>query len=364
MAKSLLALSIIAATTFLVHASPPSLLSRGGRGSKRCPPFNNGTFVIDYFQLYPENADWDPDSCLVWIGAVWNGTVALFDPYADKVVEVLEFPGTSHTGSQHIGGVAWDPYSGLITILTDSASPWGTGGADVSGDHLIMKYNHRTKKTLWSLNITELTHEKYGGFQDVETDRRGNTYIVGTFPGTVLKVDKHGTAVTPWYVPDPLPPTTKKGFGGLAAVPGSEILLSNDGDGRIYRFDMRDKTGKPVHVPMRPEKLYTDTDAIYLPPRWGGSVLLVASNFGGIQVLRSKDKLWKTAENLGTIPSPTGGLNEGSVATAVVQVGNDPGLIYLIEGFWDVPWVPGTVAGNRTLFPFPDLTKDIERLLK
>jgi len=41
----------------------------GPRGEgKKCPPFKGGDFAIDYFQLYPENADWDGDRCVVWIG--------------------------------------------------------------------------------------------------------------------------------------------------------------------------------------------------------------------------------------------------------------------------------------------------------
>ncbi len=33
-----------------------------------CPPFNNGTFIIDQYQLYPENADWDTKKCLLYFG--------------------------------------------------------------------------------------------------------------------------------------------------------------------------------------------------------------------------------------------------------------------------------------------------------
>ncbi|KAK0725983.1 hypothetical protein B0H67DRAFT_642330 [Lasiosphaeris hirsuta] len=312
---------------------------------KKCPPFKGGDFAIDYFQLYPENADWDQDRCVVWIGCVWNATVAIYDPYARKVTQVLEIPGTSHTGSQHIGGVAWDPHTGLVTILTDSARPWETGGTDISGEHLIIKYDAVRKKTLWTLNISDLTHERYGGFQDIETDRRGNTYV----------------AVRPWYLPDPLPPTTKMGFGGLAAVPGTEILLSVDGDGRLYRFDMRDDVGKPVSVPAVPDVRYTFNDAVYLPPKYGGRVLLNSVGLDGVQVLRSQDK-WDTAENMGTIPHRTSPEHNGIVVTATVQIG-EPGSIYTNLGFWDQPWVPGTVAGNRTAFPMPDITKEIEALL-
>lgn len=32
-----------------------------------CPPFN-GTYIIDSFALYPENVDFDPVSCLLYVG--------------------------------------------------------------------------------------------------------------------------------------------------------------------------------------------------------------------------------------------------------------------------------------------------------
>ena len=257
--------------------------------------------------------------------------------------------------------MAWDPYTGLITILTDAAAAWATNGADISGEHLLIKYDAARKKTLWTLNITDLTHERYGGFQDVETDRCGNTYVVGSWPGTILRADKHGKAIKNWYVPEPLPPSTNKGFGGLAVVPGTDILLSNGADGKIYRFDMQQEVGAPVEVPMRPEVLCGFTDAAYLPPRYRGRVLLVACGTEGIQVLRSADGKWKSVEHLGMIPGRGVGPYEGGFVTAAVQVGDG---IYMVHGFGDTPWVEGTVAGNRTSFPWPDITKDVDDLLE
>jgi hypothetical protein len=102
---------------------------------------------------------------------------------------------------------------------------------------------------------------------------------------------------------------------------------------------------------------------VYLPPKYGGRVLLNAVGPDGVQVLMSKDKTWRTAENLGTIPHRTGPAYNGSVVTATVQIG-EPGSIYTILGFWDLPRVPGTVAGNRTRFPMPDITDEIENLLE
>ncbi|KAK0648080.1 hypothetical protein B0T16DRAFT_326627 [Cercophora newfieldiana] len=326
--------------------------------SDKCPPFS-GDFIINYFQLYPENADWDPARCLLWIGCVWNATVATYSPYTHKTT-VYEFPGTSHTGSVHIGGVAWDPYSpNLVTILTDSARPWDTAGADVSGEHKLIKWDAVRGKAVWEVDLTRTTGEKYGGFQDVETDRRGNTYVVGTWPGTVLRVDKTGKKVKEWYVPKPLPPTTERGIGGLAVVKGTEVLLASGPDGGLLRFDMTKELGRPVEIKIKNGRKYPLTDAAYLPDRYGGKVILVALGPDGIMVVKSDDG-WKGAEYLGTVANrPVSGL-EGGFVTAATQVGD---AIYIVNGYWDIPWVPGTVAGNRTLFPWLDITADVDRLV-
>ncbi|KAK3948411.1 hypothetical protein QBC32DRAFT_197443, partial [Pseudoneurospora amorphoporcata] len=143
-----------------------------------CPPFNKGNFTIDYFQLYPENADWDAHSCQVIFGSLWNGSVAIYDPYKDKITQVITYPGITNTGTTHIGGVARDPFTGLYTILTDPAAASATEGADLRGDHLLIKYNPLDHRTLWTVSLTTVTKERCGGFQDVETDGWGNTYVV------------------------------------------------------------------------------------------------------------------------------------------------------------------------------------------
>ncbi|KAK4175314.1 hypothetical protein QBC36DRAFT_190221 [Triangularia setosa] len=294
--------------------------------------------------------------------SLWNATVGIYDPYLDKILDVLFFPDISLTLA-HIGGVARDPYSGLISILSNSGNPWATGGADITGERQIMKYDPKKKRVLWARNMTDVSRNRYGGFQDIEHDKRGNTYIVGTYPGVIIRVDKNGKKLTEWYLHQPLSPTTRKGYSGLAVVRGTDIMLASDGDGMLYRFDLRQERGRPVSVPLSPERLHMNLDAIYLPPKYGGRVLLVADLFLGIQVLRSKDRTWRKAENLGTIPRPAmlNGLAIDGAVVAPVQMGSNS--LYMVIGNID-PFIPGMVAGNRTLFPFPDITDEVERLLK
>jgi hypothetical protein len=249
--------------------------------------------------------------------------------------------------------VAADPYTGLLTVVVDAANPFSTGGRDVSGDNFIIKYNLDTKSVLWQLNITAVTGGKYGAFQDVEHDARGNTYIVGTYPGTIMRVDPEGKAVTPWYLPETIV-TTQSGFGGLAAI--GDVLVSN-ANGQIWRFDMTAAQGSPTLIPRSPNATIGGTDAVYMPPRYNGTVLLAAENQKGVVVLRSKDKSWTSAEHLGLVPNSA---PAGFMVTAAVQIGNN--LFMVEEAFGDRP-AAGDVAGNRTVFPLLDITTQVEQLL-
>jgi hypothetical protein len=101
--------------------------------------------------------------------------VAVYDPYQDSMVDIITFDGISLNPALHLGGVAVDPLTDLVTIVVDAGAAFVTGGKDVTGDNWIIKYDPAAKKVVWRLNITEVTGGRYGGFQDVEHDMRGNT---------------------------------------------------------------------------------------------------------------------------------------------------------------------------------------------
>jgi hypothetical protein len=88
-----------------------------------------------------------------------------------------------------------------------------------------------------------------------------------------------------------------------------------------------------------------------LPPKYNNTVLLLAVPASGVEVLRSKDDLWDAAEGLGHIPNV---IPAGNV-TAVVQIGN---RIYMNEEFFG-----DAQPGNRTSFPYVDITEEVENLL-
>jgi len=221
-----------------------------------------------------------------------------------------------------------------------------TLGEDISGTNFIMQWDPDTNELLYKINLTETTQGKYGGFQDVEQDPDSNVYVVGSYPGSILKVTKDTQKVTEWYAPAEPINTTIGGLFGLAAK--DWILLGDDFTGQIWRFDMREKIGVPYPVPVTPNYTLGECDAVYLPPKYKGTVLLVAEDSRGVSVFRSKDGEWKSAEYLGLVAW----MDKTKFVTAVVQIGES---IYMNI-------LPG-IAGNETHFLFPDISEQVETLL-
>lgn len=304
--------------------------------------------------------------------ALFNASVAVFDPYKNVVTESITFPGLSGDPTLHLGPAAPDP-SGKLTILLDAAAAFSTNGQDVSGSNILIKYDFDTKQVVWQLNLTaEVTQGRFGGFQDVAHDKSENIYVVGTFPGTVLRVDKNGDGLKGWFLPDAvsLANTTVAGFGGIESIPAEDLLLvNNNADGQLYRFDSvgSSETGTPVLVP-RTDKNGTNssaplgfTDAILLPAKYKSTVLLVAEDAVGVTVLRSRDGKWTSAETLGSVSNNVPEAMGGAVP-ASVQIGSKA-LLMVEEFFVDLPLVAGTNAGNRTVFPMVDITTQVDALL-
>ncbi|GAW11440.1 hypothetical protein ANO14919_007860 [Xylariales sp. No.14919] len=358
-----------------------------------CPPFSNGTVNIAAYQLYPENVDFDEQSCLLCsretnIGSLYNASVVVYDPYKASVVSTIEFPNITRTPPFHIGGVAWDPYASRraknksadeITILVDAAAAHETAGHDVSGDNYILRWDAAAQKVLWSVNLTSVSRGRYGGPQDIEHDEQGNIFVLGTYPGTLLRVPRDGSRVDEWFIPAPRGNKTLDhevvGYTGLAAADGSTLLVTDarnrsaDG-GALYRFDMSAAKGTPTRVPISyptPSAVIRPGDAVYLPPKYANEVLLITEHDAGVSVLRSQDgkgasrrDKWQRAEFLGRIPNPPGIAANGGLVTAAVEIA---GSVFMIEEWFTDPLVPGTSAGNRTSFPLVDITAQLDALV-
>jgi hypothetical protein len=306
--------------------------------------------------LRVRSSDRQPGTSLSQHSILFNASFGIYNPYHDKL-EVIEFPDITRSVVQHLGGVGWDVHTGLVSVLINAGAAFVTNPPDVSGTNIIKKFDPRTKKFLWSLNITEVSQGHYGGFNDVTADPHGNTYVVGTFPSSIMRVKKQGTKIIPWYPPQ----TTNTSIGGYTGIASREdtIVVLDAGVGKLYRFDATAAKGTPVLIPHFPARKIEDGDGIHLPVKFGGKVLLVAEHSKGVSVLRSRDGRWEKAEHLGTVPNPPG-LPPDWIVVSTTQIGD---RLYIVNDWFADPWVPGTVAGNKTSFPMVDITAQVDRLL-
>ena len=360
MAHHILAVIILHFITFQAAlSSPPHNLPR-------CPPFPKSNFTIHQYQLYPENAFWDPENCVVYFSALFNGSLATYDPYTDST-SIVTFPGITHAPGQHTSGLHYSPSTKLLSIVINSESPFLTGGANVSGDNWLIQYDTVAKAELWRANLTAVTQGKWGGFLDVAVDTRGNSYVISQYPKSILKVSPDGE-VELWYPPQ-TNETTVRGYTGCVSLGDMMLVVGSEPDpqaesGRrseVYRFDLTRKRGKEELVHRSPHTELADTNRLKLPEAYGGTVALVSQLYVGVTVLRSRDRKWERAEYLGTITSDFPALFERILPTTV-QVG--PRNQYMVGQYFPGQIVPGTTAGNRSEWPMFDVTAQVESLLR
>ncbi|KAH7015918.1 hypothetical protein EDB80DRAFT_833154 [Ilyonectria destructans] len=316
----------------------------------------SGNKTIDAYQLYPENVDFDTRRCLLYSSVLYNATAVSWDPYRNKIVHTFETPGLSGNPLLHASGVRVDPLDRLSVIINAGAS-FDTSGQNTEGDNLLVKFDLQDNSLLWQTNLTKVTGGAYSGYQDSESDDAGNTYVLGTFPSSLIKVSADGNSAVPWYLVEPADHTIR-GFTGIARK-DDLFLVSDSTDGQLYRFDIRASKGKPVHIPLSSgdQPIGQGLDGIHLPLLYAGTVLLVSDTNKGTIVLRSSNAKCKSAENLGTIPNSS--LNDGGFTVASVQISDS---IYAVTEFFGDA-INGTLPGNRTNFPLRDITQEVENLL-
>ena len=233
-----------------------------------------------------------------------------------------------------------------------------TGGRDVSGPNYALLYNPDNKTLLYNVNLTAVAGGKYSGFQDIEQDSKGNVYVVGTFSSSIIKISPDGSKAEPWYVEQPLI-ANRSGLSGIAAT-GDILLASDNNGGKVVKFDLTKDKGTAVTVPLTPETKLGGSDAVLVPPKYNGTVFLVAVNSVGIAVIVSKDGKWDKAEYKGIVARPTSSDTKGSSITAALQISQS---IYALHEFFDAPSA-GQLAGNRTNFPLTDITAEVDALVK
>lgn len=294
-----------------------------------------------------------------YCSVVYNATVAVYDAAKNEVVDTISIPELSGNPVLHASGVQMDGPDRL-SIMINAGAAFDTEGQDISGDNFLVKYDLEKKETIFKSNLTAVSKGIYGGYQDIEHDKAGNSFVVGTFPSSIIRVNADGTETVPWYL-SPSPNKTTHGYTGLV-MSENKLIVADNLDGQLYSFDSQAEKGVPVRIPLSPrnETLGQNIDGVYMPSLHNGNVILVSDNSAGTIVLRSKDAKWESAEKIGTVPNAL--VAQGGFTVASVQIAE---RIYSVtEFFLDAAnKVPGTSAGNRTEFPLFDITDQIQKLL-
>ncbi|PMB69303.1 Major allergen Mal f 1 [Beauveria bassiana] len=350
----LLALVPLAAAGPLAACKPPTQTQTQPQQTCTAP---RGNITVRQPGLYPENADYDPKRCVAYVGNLYESVVSVWDPAKNEILEVIELPDISHNAASHVSGVQVDVKHDKLTIAANAGAAFDTSGVDISGTNFLVQYDLTKREVEWKRNLTEISKGVYGGFQDMEHDPEGNSFVIGTFPSSIIKVSANNSKAEPWFV-DVGKNTTVHGFTGIAAFnEGRNILVSDNERGQILRFDTSAEKGEPVVVTLKSgtEPIGSDLDGAILPSIYENKVFLVSDDILGTIVLRSEDN-WETAEKVGVVPNRLGSVN--GFATATVQIVD---RIYAVTE-WFLDNAPGGSL-NRTSFPFYDITDDINKLL-
>ncbi|TKW51705.1 hypothetical protein CTA1_12035 [Colletotrichum tanaceti] len=149
---------------------------------------------------------------------LYNSTVAVWDPYMNSVVDTIAVPGLSFNPALHSSG-------------------------GISGDNFLIKYDVASRRVLRQRNLTAVTGGVYGGFQDTAYS---TTFVLGTFLSSVIRVSADSETAATWYLQTP-PDHTVHGLSGLVSLPDDKSLLVVDNaDGQLYRFDISAAERTPV----------------------------------------------------------------------------------------------------------------------
>ena len=327
--------------------------------------------------LYPENADWDPVHCKLYLGAAYNASFVAYDPYTYNY-EAIAIPGITHNPDYEVSGVDYDARTGSMYICVTFSKAFSstiTGNASLAnftGLNAIVKYgtSHRNIDYVASFEpiqrqIQKQTGRLVNGFQDMAEDTRGNSYAIATFGNVIVKVRPSGVASL-WHKS----PNIKDllGFEGIFSL-GDKLVVSNRLVQGFMTFDTMAKVVEPKIV--RPRDLpdvqnhTVGWDGLTAPSKYCGRVALSADDAYGTRVFGSQDG-WESAEYIGGIPRPKS-LQAGSsvftISTANFEIG---ATIYALTSFFQLPHArdPSIPIQRRNEFPMTDITKRVDQLVQ
>lgn len=334
-----------------------------------CAPFN-GTFTIDNYKLYPENLDWDPVHCKLYISANFNASVLVYDPHT-STYDILTFDGITDTDPYHVSGIDYDASTGSILISANSGNPFVTSGSDMTGANKVIRYDTETDSVAYTADLADFSaqllagNQTGGGFQDFAEDPSGNAYVPTVFHvPAIAKIAKDGS-VSSWYTGAPSTTSSYIYLGIIYHEATNKLIVTAPYLSTFVSFDVGSDSPTPTNITMndRPaDGSYPglECDGLINPARYNRDVLLCSEN--GLQAIT----LWATTDDFASVKyigqvvdNSTTEIATWGSPTATVEIEN---TIYISnEYFHDMNEFD--VAGNRSSFSFVDATAQFDALV-
>lgn len=271
--------------------------------------------------------------------ASYNLTFVSFDP-TTNTSEIFDIPGLSNHGTvnytvYHLNGVDYDPYTGKIWIAAGSADAFTssmTGDLshqNLSGPNRILQFDPVAKKFVgdYSLDdVQQMYRDKLGGrntsgFQDVAETAAGDTYAIGTYGNSIVKIPKNANSKPVlWYSPNKY--NSSYGFGGIFAL-RNKLIISDSLSGGLVTFDTETLPPTPKYIPLQglPSNYRPlMADGLFAPTKYHGKIALWSDDFNGTSVFGSDDD-WASARYLGLVKNDATAAKEGGLAVATFEIG-------------------------------------------
>lgn len=295
----------------------------------------------------------------------------IYDPY-QNTTEIVDLPGITSLSTPdyteyHLDGIDYDSSTGDIYIAAGAATAFTSTAsgnylnANFTGPNRILRYDPRQKQVTAEFDLSEaqrdyqeITGNLTNGFQDMAEDCEGNSYVIGTFGNSIVKIEAGTGDVNLWYTP----PTYDKtyGFGGVF-YQDEKLVVSDTVSGGLVTFDTTAEMAEPTYVAL--SGLPSDyrplmADGLYAPRKYGGRIALWSDDFNGTSVYGSNDG-WTTATYLGLVLNDDPAA-KGSFATATFEIGAR--IFASVEFFqFQLPVQP------KKSFPILDITDEIEKIV-
>ncbi|OHE97312.1 hypothetical protein CORC01_07367 [Colletotrichum orchidophilum] len=331
----------------------------------------SGTFEIENYKLYPENLDWDPIHCKLYISANFNSTVLVYDPYK-ATYDILTFDGITGVDPYHVSGIDYDATTESILFSANSGEPFATSDRNMTGGNKVIRWDTNTNSAAYTADLADFTSKLAignmtgGGYQDFAEDKNGNAYVPSSFHiPAIAKITKAGE-VSSWYIGEPSSSSKYMYLGIIFNEASNKLIITAPYLGTFLSFDVGSSSPAPTNISMAwpADGSYTASDlgcdGLLNPARYNRSILLCSEDaLQAITLWATKDG-FESVQYIGKVAdNSTVDIATWASPTATVQLGNN---IYIShEYFHDLNEFD--VAGDRSTFPFVDATADFDKLV-